>query len=116
MLSANQIAICIRPQFVWDHKSTGRWLLADTGRDDYFQKDLGILVFINLGFMYKCPLSQVQSILAIDDHSLRLHCNKLEVVLTWDNLDIELEWQRQQITTKTGLTKNLIYWKYNIKP
>lgn len=115
IITANIIEKSLRPQFVWDHKSTGKWLLANAGRDLYFQKDLGILVFINVAMIFNCPLEEVRFLVGSDDLNFMFYCGKLEVIQKEKAQSGFELWRLRQIKIKTGLVKNIITCNYGIK-
>ncbi len=114
-ISASLIAQCLRPQFVWDNKCTGKWLLANAGRDVFFQKDLGILVFINLANIYECPADEVRFLIAVDPTNFTFYTEKLDTILRYSGQSEFEMWRRKQVYTKTGLVKNILLINHGVK-
>ncbi len=110
IVSLEIITFCIRPQFVWDHKSSGKWLLANVGRELLFDKDLGILVFIHLATIYELPLEELPKIVHTDQETFRLLKESLFEIINKPSTKFQL-WQRKQILVKSGLVVNLIRFK-----
>lgn len=110
IVSLEIITSCIRPQFVWDHKSSGKWLLANVGRELIFDKDLGILVFIHLATIHELPLEELRILVHTDQESFRLMKESLFEILNQPSTKFQL-WQRKQILVKSGLVVNLIRFK-----
>jgi len=118
MLTAKQLSICLRPQFVWDNKSAGKWMLANVAREhEYFQKELGILVFINLAIVTGVPLTEVQQVIGISDVEMDILRRQLSNIMLhdYDHVTQYQNWRRNQVNIKTGLCKNLIAFNFGIR-
>ena len=114
-ISAGLIEKSLRPQFVWDNKSTGKWLLCNIDRSEFFQKDLGILVFINLAIIYECLAPDIQFLIGVDNADFSFYVAQLEFIQTYEGESQFNTWLQQQVRIKTQLTINLIYFRHGIK-
>ena len=110
------IEICIKPQFVWDKKNINSWLLTDFSRDEFFCKELGILVFLNVCNIYSIPKHQIQFSLNVTFAQYDYFSDKLQHIKTaFPTSAYSVELQRALIR-KTGLVINMvkIYHKRNL--
>ena len=114
-ISALLIEKCLRPQFVWDNKSAGKWLLCNTDRSEFFKKDLGILVFLNLGNLYKCPEIQIQSLIWANNTNFDFYKTQLQLIQSYSGDTAFNIWLKRETHVKTQLAVNIMYFNYGIK-
>jgi hypothetical protein len=105
MITIDKIAVCIRPQFVWDKKGC-KWFLANQDRlDEFFCKEIGILTFINVCDNFNIEPTETINFLGVEDMAYK---RVLDDILQQNELTDYYLWKYQKIKTKSALTVNLI--------
>ena len=116
MIDIEMIGACVRSQFCWDLKSANRWYLRSLDRDDFFCKDMGIMVLMNVAQLYKVEPVKISKYLVIPNDKERFLNEWMAKILVFQPESDYEKWLRQTLIVKSGLTKNLVFYKYGVKP
>ena len=110
IISLNQIITCLRPNFLWD-KKTCRWFLHKQDRgEEFFCKEIGILVFIKVAEQYGFKPGTVINHIGVEDMAYKLILD--DILAGNSKLDIDI-WKQQQVIIKSSLVHNVIKCNFN---
>ena len=116
MIEIEIIGSCVRPQFVWDLKSSSRWHLRNMDRDEFFCKDMGALVVINVANQFKVEPIKISKYLSINGDKDKFFTEWLTNILVFHPVTDYDHFLQTSLRVKTQLAKNLVFHRYRLRP
>ena len=116
MIDIEIIGSCVRPQFIWDIKSHSRWHLRNMDRDEFFCKDMGALVVINIANQFNIEPVKITKYLAIPIEKDKFLTEWLENLLVFHPVTDYDNFLQTSLRVKSQLAKNLVFYRYKLRP